>query len=117
MVFEKVNLGRLIKDEVKRQKMSFASFGNRIGIKRQNVETKVFSNETLDTGLLMQISEVLNFNFFKYYYPIGYSVEVRNERDYMKPISGKLTLEFGEKRKEQVFKFEFGENNIEIFNK
>ena len=116
MKYEKINVGRLIKDEVKRQKMTFSSFANSIGIKRQNVESKVFSNETLDTGLLIQISEALSFDFFKHYRPIGQVEEARNENDYkrnsIKEVKACLTLQVGEEAKEETFCFTFGKEQI-----
>ena len=67
MEYQKIHIGSLIKSEVKRRKMTFTEFAGCIGIQRQNVERKVFSKQGLDTELLIQISEVLDFDFFKYF--------------------------------------------------
>ena len=67
MEYQKIHIGSLIKSEVKRRKMTFTEFAGCIGIQRQNVERKVFSKQGLDTELLIKISEVLNFDFFKYF--------------------------------------------------
>ena len=67
MKYQRIHIGSLIKTEVKNSGITFAEFARRIGIQRQNVERKVFSQQGLDTELLMQISEVLDFNFFRYF--------------------------------------------------
>ena len=67
MKYQKIHIGSLIKTEVKHRGMTFSEFARRIGIQRQNVERKVFSRQGLDTELLIEISEILDFNFFKYY--------------------------------------------------
>ena len=67
MKYQKIHIGSLIKTEVKHRGMTFSEFARCIGIQRQNVERKVFSRQGLDTELLIQISEILDFNFFKYY--------------------------------------------------
>lgn len=113
MQYSKVDIGELIKNVVLDSGMTKMEFAKQIGLQRQNVEKTIFSKHGIDTDMLIKISEVLNFDFFQYYKPDTKS----NKKDYIKPIRGKLTLEFGENKKEQVFKFEFGENNIEILNK
>ena len=47
--------------------MTFTEFAKCIGIQRQNVERKVFTKQGLDTDLLIKISEILDFDFFKYF--------------------------------------------------
>ena len=67
MKYQKVHIGSLIKAEVKNCGMTFAEFARRIGIQRQNVDRKVFSQQGLDTEFLIEISEILDFDFFKYF--------------------------------------------------
>ena len=67
MEYQKIHIGSLIKSEVKHRGITFTEFARRIGTQKQNVERKVFSQQGLDTGLLIQISEVLDFDFFKYF--------------------------------------------------
>ena len=67
MKYQKIHIGSLIKSEVKHRGMTFSEFARRIGIQRQNVERKVFSQQGLDTEFLIEISEVLDFNFFQYF--------------------------------------------------
>jgi len=67
MEYQKVHIGSLIKSEVKHRGMTYSDFAGRIGIQRQNVESKVFKKQGLNTSLLIQISEILNCDFFKYF--------------------------------------------------
>ena len=113
MKYERIDIGNAIRKRVDDLGLSKMQFAQMIGLQRQNIEKTVLSKCSLDTDLLITISEQLNYDFFRYY-KIADEVNIN---DYIKPIRGKLSLEFGEKRQEQVFKFEFGENNIEILNK
>lgn len=114
MKIERVNIGQLIKERVASRGGSIASFANSIGIRRQNIEKTVFSKNSIDTDLLIRISEELDFNFFQYYISEG----ERNNKDYgEKEVKATLTIEMGDEKKDQVFKFIFGENNLEILNK
>lgn len=114
MKIERVNIGELIKNKVKADEMSIASFAKSIGKRRQNIEKTVFSKQSLDTNLLALISETLNFDFFQYY-----RVEKEsNKKDYgLQEVKATLTIELGKEKKDQVFRFVFGENNIELLNK
>ena len=113
MKYERIHIGEKIREKVNDLGLSKMKFAQMINLQRQNIEKTVFSKNGLDTDLLVEIGEALEYDFFKYYQ----IEEDANKKDYIKPIRGKLSLEFGENKKEQVFKFEFGENNIEIFNK
>ncbi len=114
MKIERINIGQLIKEKVASEKKSIASFANSIGIKRQNIEKTVFSKNGIDTDLLIRISEELNFNFFQYYK----STDDCNINDYKKQeVKATLTIEMGEEKKDQVFRFIFGDNDVEIKNK
>ena len=70
--------------------MSKAKFAELLGIARQNIEKTVFQKHSLDTDLLC------------------------NEK---KEVKATLTIEMGAEKKEQVLRFVFGDNNIEILNK
>ena len=84
-------------------------------IRDRNIEKTVFQKHSLDTDLLCNISEVLNCNFFDYYK----SDSPSNKKDYkeQKEIRATLSIEMGSEKKEQVLRFVFGDNNIEILNK
>ena len=110
MEFKKIHIGSLIKAEVKHCNMTFTEFAKCIGIQRQNVERKVFSKQGLNTDLLIQISEVLNFDFFKYF---------QNNTDYnhlklQKEAKATLIVEMGDKKLDKNFRFIFNEKDITI---
>lgn len=44
--------------------MSVKLFADKLGIRRTNVYRDVFEQASLDTGLLMKISEILQYDFF-----------------------------------------------------
>ena len=115
MKYNRIHIGEIIRDKVSELGISKQKFGQMINIQRQNVVKTVFEKNSLDADLLIRISETLDFDFFQYY---RQKDECNTEYYMIKPeIKGKIILEFGKEKKEQVFKFEFGENNIEILNK
>jgi len=113
MKFNQTHIGSLIKEEVRRRNMTFSAFAQKIGVQRQNVERKVFTQKDLSTDLLMQISELLNCNFFKHYQPI----DTCNQPKLQTEVTTTVILESGEEKQSQTFKFVFGENNTELKNK
>lgn len=42
---------------------------------------------------------------------------IENQKQVQKEIKATLTIELGKEKKDQVFRFLFGENNLEILNK
>ena len=110
MKFNSIHIGLLIKQEVERQGIKFSSFAKSINTQRQNVERKVFSQKGLDTELLINISEKLNVNFFKYYE----TDERSNSFQLQKEVKATLTMEMGEEKQDRTFNFLFGNNNIQI---
>jgi plasmid maintenance system antidote protein VapI len=114
MKIERVNIGEVIKSKVKADEKSLSAFAKSIGKQRQNIEKTVFNKKSIDTDLLSLICEVLNFDFFQYYR----FVKESNIKDYsLKEVKATLTVEMGNEKKDQVFRFIFGENNLEISNK
>ena len=59
---KKKTIGELIEYEVRKQQISITEFAEKICCKRNNVYD-IFKRNTLDTGLLISISKVLNHNF------------------------------------------------------
>lgn len=115
MKIERVDIGSIIRVLVERKGMSKAEFAKNVGIARQNIEKTVFQKTSLDTDLLCRISEILDCNLFDYFKDNNPS----NKKDYIQPkeLKAVLTIEMGAERQEQVLKFVFGDNNIEILNK
>jgi transcriptional regulator with XRE-family HTH domain len=112
MKIKRVNIGEIIKNKVAEKGMSEAAFAKSINIQRQNIKKTVFSKNSIDTDLLISISESLEFDFFQYYR----NSDSCNIKDYNE-VKGVLSIEFGKEKKDQVFRFVFGENNLEISNK
>ena len=115
MKINRLYIGQEVRRKVEESGMSKAKFAELLGIARQNIEKTVFQKHSLDTDLLCNISEVLNCNFFDYYK----SDSVCNKTDYKekKELKATLSIEMGAEKKEQVFRFVFGDNNIEILNR
>ena len=61
-----IHIGRLIEDELRRQERTVTWFAEKLCCERTNVYS-IFKRESIDTALLLRISNVLNKNFFSYY--------------------------------------------------
>lgn len=72
-----IHIGREIRDTVKRKKVSISQLADMINKSRPLVYD-IFERESIDTGLLQKLSEVLEFNFFSFYQS-GYSAEEPQE--------------------------------------
>jgi transcriptional regulator with XRE-family HTH domain len=102
MKIERIHIGQIIEEIVKEQKKTKASFAKSLGIKRQNIEEKVFSKKSIDTDLLSEISEKLGINLFSYYK----SDEVCNENNYGQiEVKGLLSIEWNGKKQSVDFNF------------
>ena len=64
----KVHIGSIIKEKFEESGHTVAWFARQINYDRTNIY-RIFDRESVDTNLLMKISEVLNFDFFTYYKP------------------------------------------------
>lgn len=114
MKFNKIDIGNIVREKLLEKKISNAEFGRMINIQRQNVTKTIFEKSSLDTDLLIRISEALNYNFFQHYK----ADDDCNKINYIpQDVKATLSIEVGTEKKEQVFRFVFGENNIEILNK
>lgn len=61
-----VNIGSLIKAKLKEKQITVVWFATQLGCSRTNIY-KIFSKNSIDTNELYKISEILGFDFFKYY--------------------------------------------------
>lgn len=61
-----VHIGKLIEQELRRQERSVTWFASKLYCDRTNVYS-IFKRESIDTALLMRISDVLHHDFFQYY--------------------------------------------------
>ena len=60
------SIGKLIEEELHRQERSVTWFANKLYCDRTNTY-KIFKRQSIDTELLLRISQVLHVNFFEYY--------------------------------------------------
>jgi len=63
-----IEIGQKIKEVFDQRKMKLTDFADQLGTVRQNVY-RIFKKRHLDTGLLLKISQVLDYNFFQFYIP------------------------------------------------
>ena len=66
MVF---HVGHKIREIADRKGMQISELGRRINTARQNVY-KILNKKTMDTGMLLKISKVLEYDFFQHYTPL-----------------------------------------------
>lgn len=64
-----VHIGKLIKEQLDKKKMSVSQFAQKINTNRNNIYN-IFTRQSIDTQLLFTISIVLEHNFFQYYNPV-----------------------------------------------
>jgi transcriptional regulator with XRE-family HTH domain len=64
-----VHVGKKIRQVADQKGVKIAELGRRINTARQNVY-KILAKKTIDTGLLLKISNVLEHDFFQYYTPL-----------------------------------------------
>lgn len=57
------HIGKLIEEELRRQGRSVSWFAEKLYCDRTNVYS-IFKRKSLDTDLLLRISQILNYNFF-----------------------------------------------------
>lgn len=72
----KVHIGKKIKEVLDKSNLSVTTFAKRINRSR-DVAYKIFDRETINTGQLQKISEVLDHDFFQY---LGSDVSVVQEQ-------------------------------------
>ena len=61
-----IHIGQIIKQELVNQGRSVTWLARRLNFSRSNMY-KIFDKSTLDTAILMQISQLLKVDFFQYY--------------------------------------------------
>ena len=61
-----IHIGQLIEKEVRQQGRSIPWIAEQLNCERTNVYS-IFHRESIDTALLLQISVILQHNFFSYY--------------------------------------------------
>ncbi|MBE6341610.1 MAG: XRE family transcriptional regulator [Bacteroidales bacterium] len=59
-----IHIGKLIREELKRQERSVTWFARHLNCERTNVYN-IFKRDSIDTALLARISTILNRDFFR----------------------------------------------------
>ena len=75
-----MHIGKLIREQVEKQDKSVVWLAEQLACSRTNIY-KIYERPSIDTGLLLRISLVLNYNFFALY-----SEKVRRRNELMSPI-------------------------------
>ena len=61
-----IHIGQLIEKEVRRQGRNIPWIAQQLNCERTNIYS-IFRRESIDTALLLQLSVILQHNFFSYY--------------------------------------------------
>ena len=61
-----VVIGKIIEKILREKRIPVTEFAKKINTNRNNVYN-IFTRETIDTGLLLKISEILEYDFFQHY--------------------------------------------------
>lgn len=61
-----VNIGQCIKEELERQERTVSWLARKLNCHR-SVVYRIFNKNSIDTGMLKSVSEILNHDFFKVY--------------------------------------------------
>ncbi len=61
-----IHIGKLIETELRRQERSVTWFARKLYCERTNVY-HIFQRQSIDTEMLLRISQVLKHDFFSYY--------------------------------------------------
>ena len=91
---EEIHIGQKIKEVFETKGFSVTEFARRINKSRENMYS-IFSRKTIDTGLLLTISRVLEFDFFKIYSKSNYVLKeevqkLREENQILKDYTSLL---------------------------
>lgn len=62
-----IHIGKIIEREYEESGMKISAFAEKLKTSTRNAYN-IFERETIDTGLLQRLGEVLKHNFFQYYY-------------------------------------------------
>ena len=77
-----IHIGKKIKQVFDKKGMTVSEFGRRINKSRENVYD-IFRRATIDTGLLENISKVLEYDFFQYYTSLQKQIRKLQEENRM----------------------------------
>jgi transcriptional regulator with XRE-family HTH domain len=85
-----IHIGNKIKMVFNKKGMTISEFGRRINKSRENVYD-IFKRKTIDTELLLTISNILEHDFFQYYTPLKNEiVKLNKENSVLKEMNSIL---------------------------
>ena len=61
-----MHIGKLIREQVEKQDKTVVWLAEQLSCSRTNIY-KIYERPSIDTGLLLRISKVLGYNFFRLY--------------------------------------------------
>lgn len=61
-----IHIGQCIREQVERQGRTSVWLARELGCHRTNLY-KIYDKRTIDTGILLRISRILNYDFFRLY--------------------------------------------------
>ena len=64
--YSEIHIGQLIAEQLKKDERSVSWLARQIPCTRNHVY-KILRKPSLDTALLLRISQIMHFNFFQYY--------------------------------------------------
>ena len=73
-------IGSQIERILREKRLPITKFAKKINTNRNNVYN-IFTRKTIDTGLLEKISEVLEFDFFKFYNDNEFDFSLKNKEN------------------------------------
>lgn len=76
-----MHIGKLIREQVDKQGKSVVWLANQLSCSRTNIY-KIYDRPSIDTGLLLRISLILDYNFFA-----PYSEKIERQQQLMSLIS------------------------------
>lgn len=76
-----MHIGKLIREQVDKQGKSAVWLANQLSCSRTNIY-KIYDRPSIDTGLLLRISLILDYNFFA-----PYSEKIERQQQLMSLIS------------------------------
>jgi transcriptional regulator with XRE-family HTH domain len=83
---DEIHIGKQIKAVVEERGFSITEFAKRINKSRENAYS-IFSRKTIDTGLLLKISKVLEYDFFK-----QFSSDANSQMELIESLKNEINL-------------------------
>jgi len=85
-----IHIGKTIEEVFNKKGMTVSELARRINKSRENIYS-IFKRKTIDTGLLVNLSNVLEHDFFQYYTPLKTEVEkLKTENELLKELNTML---------------------------